>query len=132
MNTMRRLVYVVLLAACGFHPLWAAEAAPAPGAEPPGDAQQSAAASFAQQLRALNWQKGPTTVSVAGNARLVVPAGFLFLDAAGTRKFSELTQNLSGDTEVMITPDDLRWSAFLDFSGEGYVKDDEKIDAPRC
>ena len=94
------------------------------------DAQQAAADGFAQMLRALNWQKGPTTVTVAGNSRLVVPEGFLFLDAAGTRRFNELNQNLAGNTEVMITPSDLRWSAFLDFSGDGYVKDDEKIDAP--
>jgi uncharacterized membrane-anchored protein len=125
MNTLNRGICLALLAVCSVRPMWAAEPAPNPAAA----AQDGAASSFAQQLRALNWQSGPTTVPVAGNSRLVVPKGFLFLDATGTRRFNELNQNLAGNTEVMIAPDDLRWSAFLDFSGEGYVKDDEKIDA---
>ncbi len=116
MSTSIRGTCLALLAACSIQPI-------------PATAQDGAATSFAQQLQALNWQKGPTTVPVAGNSRLVVPAGFLFLDAAGTRRFNELNQNLAGNTEVMVAPDDLRWSAFLDFSDEGYVKDDEKIDA---
>ena len=40
-----------------------------------------------------------------------------------------LNQNIPGGNEVMVAPEDLRWSAYLSFSDEGYVKDDEKIDA---
>jgi uncharacterized membrane-anchored protein len=82
-----------------------------------------------KQLRALKWVDGPTTVTVAGNSQLVVPDGYMFLGPEETKKFNDLNQNLAGETEVMVTPKSLEWSAFLDFSDEGYVKDDEKIDA---
>jgi uncharacterized membrane-anchored protein len=98
-------------------------------AEQTATAGQSPGNSFVAQLRALNWLKGPTTVTVAGNSKLLLPEGYIFLDAAGTRKFNELNQNIAGSTEVLVAPDTLAWSAFLDFSGEGYVKDDDKIDA---
>jgi uncharacterized membrane-anchored protein len=92
-------------------------------------ADEAAGNTVAEQLRALNWVKGPTTVSVAGNSKLLVPEGYVFLDAVGTRKFNELNQNLSGDTEVLVGPETLQWVAFLDFDAAGYVKDNEKIDA---
>jgi uncharacterized membrane-anchored protein len=40
-----------------------------------------------------------------------------------------LNQNLPGGNEVMIAPEDLHWSAYFSFADDGYVKDDEKIDA---
>jgi uncharacterized membrane-anchored protein len=97
----------------------------------PQPAEPPAGNSFTDQLRALNWVKGPTTVTVAGNSKLTVPEGYIFLDAAGTRKFNELNQNIAGETEVLIAPENLAWSAFLDFSAEGYVKDDDKIERKR-
>lgn len=81
------------------------------------------------KVQALHWVRGPTSVPVAGNARLAVPAGYAFLDVADTKTFVELTHNLSDGQEVMIAPEDLGWMAYLRFSPEGYVKDDEKIDA---
>lgn len=81
-------------------------------------------------LTALAWVNGPTTVAVGNNSTLVIPANYVFLDAANTSKFNELNQNLGGSNEVMVAPDTLQWSAYLNFSDEGYVKDDEQIDAP--
>jgi uncharacterized membrane-anchored protein len=91
--------------------------------------QQKAAEEFKAKLRALDWVKGPTTVNVAGNSSLEVPEDYLFLNAANTAKFEELTHNLSGGKEVLIGPRSLKWVAYLDFGDDGYVKDDEKIDA---
>jgi uncharacterized membrane-anchored protein len=84
---------------------------------------------FLKSLSALDWVKGPTTVQVAGNSELVVPEGFVFLDAKNTDKFLELNHNLAGGREVMIAPADLHWTAYLSFADDGYVKDDDKIDA---
>lgn len=81
------------------------------------------------RLKALNWIKGPTTVDVAGNSKLTIPEGYVFLDKANTAKFDEIWQNLSSGNEVMVAPESLDWSAYLEFADEGYVKDDEKIDA---
>ena len=84
---------------------------------------------FAEKIRALDWVKGPTTAAVEGNAKLVIPDQYVYLDARNTAKFLELQQNLSDGREVMVAPRNLEWMAYLEFSDEGYVKDDEKIDA---
>src|SRR5882672_4132095 len=81
-------------------------------------------------LKALNWIKGPARAPVPGNSTLVIPEGYVFLDPANTDKFNELNENIPGHQEVMVAPRDLHWSAYLSFNDGGYVKDDEKIDAP--
>jgi uncharacterized membrane-anchored protein len=101
-------------------------AAPLLAQEPEGSPGQQA---FMKALSSLEWVKGPTSVPLPGNAMLAVPEGYVFLDAANTDKFLELNQNLPGGNEVMIAPEDLHWSAYFSFSDDGYVKDDEEIDA---
>jgi len=82
-----------------------------------------------EAFRRLDWVSGPTTVDVAGNSKLEVPEGYVFLDAPNTTRYLELNQNLGDGTEVMIAPESREWEAYLSFADEGYVKDDEKIDA---
>lgn len=82
-----------------------------------------------QQIEGLNWQTGPKAVAIAGNSTLQLPQGYTFLDQAGTREFEKLTQNLANGDEVLVSPKTHDWVAFIEFSGEGLVKDDEKIDA---
>ena len=94
-------------------------------------AEDPAEQAYMRQIAALNWVKGPTTVQLAGNAELVVPEGFVFLDTKNTDKFLEINRNLAGGSEVLIAPADLHWTAYLSFADEGYVKDDEKIDAAK-
>jgi uncharacterized membrane-anchored protein len=84
---------------------------------------------YYEKLGKLNWVEGATKVSVVGDSSLEVPEGFVFLDQADTRKFLELNENLSDGSEVMIAPETLAWSAYISFADDGYVKDDEKIDA---
>lgn len=83
-----------------------------------------------QELRALHWVQGPTTVTVADNSKLAVPDGYVYLNPEDTTKFDAINQNLSDGKEVMIAPERLNWVAFLEFSDAGYVRDTEKIDAP--
>jgi len=109
--------------------LLAAPFAHAQQSDAPSDGQQKAAEEFRTKLRALDWVKGPTTVTVSGNSTLKVPEDYVFLNAANTARFEELTHNLSGGKEVLIGPRSLQWAAYLAFSDDGYVKDDEKIDA---
>jgi uncharacterized membrane-anchored protein len=86
---------------------------------------------FIEAIRALDWVKGPATVTAEGDAKLAIPDQYLYLDARNTSKFLELQHNLSDGREVMVAPRNLQWQAYLKFSDEGYVKDDEKIDAPQ-
>lgn len=100
-------------------------AEPDRGADP-----EAARKAFVEKMRALDWVKGPTTVTVEGNSKLVIPDQYVFLDARNTSKFLELQQNLGNGREVMVAPQNMEWAAYLEFSDEGYVKDNEKIDAP--
>jgi uncharacterized membrane-anchored protein len=102
----------------------------------PARAQEATAApqseeqkAFFEKMRALDWVKGPTTVSVEGNAKLVIPEKYVYLDARNTTKFLELQHNLGDGREVMVAPANMEWMSYLEFSDEGYVKDNEKIDA---
>lgn len=101
-------------------------AADAPAeAEELSDAQKA----YYKAVESLHWVKGPTTVDVPGKSKLVIPEGYVFIDKADTSKYLELNQNIPGGEEVMVAPKDMEWTAYLSFSEEGYVKDDEKIDA---
>ena len=93
------------------------------------ESQDSRAEEFRAKLRALDWVRGPRDITVSGNSTLSLPEGYVYLDAANTKKFLELNENLSSGKEVMIAPKSLRWSAYLVFEDAGYVKDDEKLDA---
>jgi uncharacterized membrane-anchored protein len=84
---------------------------------------------FIAKLRELAWIKGPTAVDVAGNSRLTIPDGYIYLNQADTLKFLELNQNLGDGKEVLVAPRDLHWAAYLSWDEAGYVKDTEKIDA---
>jgi uncharacterized membrane-anchored protein len=84
---------------------------------------------FIEKMRALAWVKGPAAVAGEGNAKLVIPDQYVYLDAGNTAKFLELQHNLGDGREVMVAPANMEWQAYLEFSDEGYVKDDEKIDA---
>lgn len=112
------LASLLLLAPC-----FAGEAAPAASSEP--SAEEKA---YYKAVESLHWVSGPTTVDVPGKSKLVVPEGYVFLDRADTSKYLELNQNLPSGDEVLVAPKGLPWAAYLSFSDEGYVKDDEKID----
>src|ERR1700730_9620895 len=95
------------------------------------ESSDSKADEFRTKLRALKWVFGPHDVTVGGNSTLSLPEGYVYLDEANTAKFEELNENLSSGKEVLIAPKDLSWNAYLYFEGEGYIKDDEKIDADK-
>ena len=108
--------------------------APALAADQPaaGDAATNQAQQeYLQKVRALKWVRGPASVTVGGNSTLQLPEGYVYLDPANTAKYEELNENFSSGKEVMVAPRDLSWNAYLEFSDDGYVKDDEKIDAPK-
>jgi uncharacterized membrane-anchored protein len=94
----------------------------------PADADPEVRAFF-EELDRIRWVDGPAAVTLDGNATLQLPEGYVYLDPENTGRYLELNENLGDGTEVMIGPADLSWSAYLSFIGEGYVKDDEEIDA---
>lgn len=125
-RSLRALLLSMMLAMPALPALAAEPGADAAVAETDRSPEEKA---WYAELDKLQWVKGPTTVTVNGNAQLKIPEGFVYLDTANTDKFLELNQNLAAGTEVLVAPADLSWSAYLSFDDEGYVKDDEKIDA---
>jgi len=97
--------------------------------EQPAPSQEDANTAFRKQLSELKWIRGPKQVQLFGNSTLEVPAGYVFLNPADTAKLETITQNIGGGTEYFLAPEDLHWGAHFSFKDDGYVKDDEKIDA---
>ncbi len=92
----------------------------------------AASASTAQEAAPspLPWQRGPIMAPIGNSlAEIEISEDYLFLDAAGTRKFMELTQNpVSGDELAVLAPVDEQagWFVVFEFDGIGYVSDEEK------
>ncbi len=79
----------------------------------------------------IDWIDGPSTADIGSIAQIKIPEGFRFADAAGTKRFMELTQNVpGGELGVILSPDG-HWFVTFEFNPTGYVKDDDKntIDA---
>jgi uncharacterized membrane-anchored protein len=85
--------------------------------------------SVRKQISELKWIRGPQQVPLFGNSTFDLPAGYVFLNPAETAKLETITHNLGGGTEYFLAPEDLHWGAHFSFKDDGYVKDDEKIDA---
>jgi len=83
-----------------------------------------------RKIRELPWQVEPAVGKIADKATVPL-TGMRFLDSAATDKFMQLTGNLPRQNSYLLGRKDLAWFAVLDFVPEGYVKDDEKIDAPK-
>jgi uncharacterized membrane-anchored protein len=93
-------------------------------------ANDQARSTIRKQIGDLQWIHGPKQVQLFGNSTLDVPSGYVFLNPAETAKFEAIIHNVSGGTEYFLAPEDLHWGAHFGFKDDGYVKDDETIDAP--
>jgi uncharacterized membrane-anchored protein len=118
----------VAAAVISFGMLWGQPALAGWAEQLPDDAPPEVRTLF-EEFDKLQWVQGPTRVMLAGNADLQLPEGFVFLNPTNTQRFLELNQNLGDGDEVLVAPEDLSWMAYLSFLEEGYVKDDEEIDA---
>jgi uncharacterized membrane-anchored protein len=78
----------------------------------------------------LPWQRGPMTAPIGSElAEIDFAEDYIFLDAAGTRRLMELTQNpVTGNEMATIAPIDENagWFVVFEFDEIGYVPDDEK------
>jgi uncharacterized membrane-anchored protein len=82
-----------------------------------------------KKIDALHWQQGPKDVSALRNATLKLPEQYVYLDSDEADDFLRLTENIPGDIpEQILAPKDFHWWASVDFSDDGYVKDEEKLD----
>lgn len=91
--------------------------------------------SFAQsselekKLQALDWKQSPAEGAIANRAIVKLDGGLRFLDDKNTSEFLTLLGNLPRTNTFTVVKGDLQWFSVFSFLEEGYVKDDEKIDA---
>lgn len=76
----------------------------------------------------IGLKDGPLTGEM-GVATIAVPAGFVFTNGAGAKKWGELTTNpVSGKEIGLMGPSDGSYLVLFEFDDVGFVKDDEKDD----
>lgn len=88
--------------------------------------------SLQEQLAALKWLAPGDVGRIADKAEFKVEEGYTFLGAQDTDKFLQLNGNPPQGGQaytIAATKADSHWFGVLRFAAEGYVKDDEKIDA---
>ncbi|MDM0109891.1 DUF2167 domain-containing protein [Variovorax sp. J22R24] len=78
------------------------------------------------QMRELQWIRGPITGQLGTKATIEIPKEGSLLDGINGSKFLEITGNLPSPGTNIVMYDG--WWAALDFTGEGYVKDNDKVD----
>lgn len=82
-----------------------------------------------RQLVELKWLPPGQQGSVDGKAVFKTSEAYTFLNPGETDKFLQLNGNPPQGSSVTIAPVKGNWFGILRFAPEGYVKDDEKIDA---
>jgi uncharacterized membrane-anchored protein len=82
-----------------------------------------------RQLTELKWLPPGQQGSLDGKAVFKTSDAFTFLSPTETDKFLQLNGNPPQGSAVTIAPVKGNWFGILRFAPEGYVKDDEKIDA---
>ncbi len=75
----------------------------------------------------VKFQKGPSVGELGVNAKVSVPAGYIFADAKDTRTIMEANRNPISNRELgFVAATDDTWFVVFEFDDVGYVKDDEK------
>jgi uncharacterized membrane-anchored protein len=82
-----------------------------------------------KKVEALDWKYASTPGNIAGKATIKLDDGLRFLDSKNTSEFLTLNGNLPQPNMFTVATKTLSWFSVFKFLDEGYVKDDEKIDA---
>lgn len=82
-----------------------------------------------KQMRELGWLKPGAIGAVDGKAEFKASPAYTFLGVGDTDKFLKLNGNPPVGNAYTIAATQAGWFGILHFAPEGYIKDDEKIDA---
>lgn len=77
----------------------------------------------------FGWMRAPGIGQIADKAQIQLSGDLMFLDAAETNRFMVATGNLPTENSFTLASSEHQWFAVFDVISEGYVKDDEAIDA---
>lgn len=82
-----------------------------------------------QELRNLKWLAAPATAKMGSESEFKLTGNLIFLNDIDTNKFLQINGNLPQTDTYTIANKEASWFGILRFVNDGYVKDDEKIDA---
>lgn len=82
-------------------------------------------------MKDLKWLPAGQVGSIDNKAQFKASDNYTFLGVADTDKFLKFNGNPPPGNSYTIMPTKASWFGVLHFSDEGYVKDDEKIDADK-
>jgi uncharacterized membrane-anchored protein len=82
-----------------------------------------------QQLAELQWQQAPAVGKVGSQGEVKLVGDLVFLNESDTSKFLQLNGNPPATGHYTIANTKSNWFGVLHFVEEGYIKDNEKIDA---
>lgn len=85
--------------------------------------------SDAQAQPTFNWVQAPGQGNLANKAKIKLEGELIYLDEAETKRFLVMNGNPATPGSYTVAHRGMGWFSIFSFSGEGYVKDDEKIDA---
>jgi uncharacterized membrane-anchored protein len=129
------LVRLSLALALVFFPAAPAHAAPDgtnPAPEPAGGASAPDPAVAGEPAPPSPWKQGPTKIDLGHELDLELSQRYAFLPKEFAAKALEASGNFTDDSllGIVATADHgTDWFVVLEFADEGYVKDDEEIDA---
>ncbi|HTV17803.1 MAG TPA: DUF2167 domain-containing protein [Polyangiaceae bacterium] len=133
---MRRAALAAALTTAGLAPAtaFARDAQEASSASPsaPGDSAEAADPAGASAAPANPWQHGPAHIELGHDLGLDLPAGFMFLPPEAAVKVLEQMGNFHNEGVLGLatsTDENDDYAVVIHYDDEGYVKDDETIDA---
>ena len=84
---------------------------------------------YEKAILSLNWIKPPNSGDIANKAKIDLLNDHYFLGEEETKKFLKINGNPESPENYTLFSAVEGWFAIFSFSPEGYIKDDEKIDA---
>ena len=81
-----------------------------------------------QNTATFEWIQAPSRGEISGKAHIKLKDDLLFLGTEETKRFLVATGNLPVDNSYTLASKELGWFSIFHFTGDGYVKDDDKID----
>jgi uncharacterized membrane-anchored protein len=98
----------------------------------PNPSQGSEAAGQEEPGPVFNWQPGPRKVELGHELTLDLPAEHVFLEKAEAAKLLEMNGSFYNDNLLGVVAskeESSSWVVILRYEDEGYIKDDEELDA---
>jgi uncharacterized membrane-anchored protein len=109
-----------------------AKAAPAPTASAAEEQEEAPAESSKPEQPVVPWKPGPLKVTLGHSLTMDLPGGDAYVAGEDAKKLLERNGNFHNENLLAVvvgTEEGSGWAVTIRYEEDGYVKDDEKLDA---